>query len=198
MGRLVSVPKWDGSGEVTKRVPDDVLGAWPIGTGGGTRFQLPGEWFVDHEPRVSRRRFRDLPYALWESGADPSGGAAYRGGGATLDEVLHTWRKLTGRLREGDVKEVFGALREAYSRSVLKLLAEDPSRIPRGKTREQEAEDWVNRVLKAVSEQDSRHWIAKSRNPQLAQAAAEAGIKTSQDLQRIVREARAQGVGTWT
>jgi hypothetical protein len=198
MGRLVAVPKWDGSGAVQKRVPDDVVSAWPVGTGGGTRFQLPGEWFVDHEPRVGRRHFRDHPYTLYESGAAPGGGAALRGSAESLDEMMHLWRKLTGRLREGDVKELFTTLRDAYRHAVLDALTKDPARIPPGRTREEEAEAWVNRVLKAVSEQDSRHWIAKSRNPQLARAAAEAGIKSSQDLQRIVREARAQGIGTWT
>src|SRR5579859_3340338 len=87
MGRIVSVPKWNGSGEVKKRVPDDILSAWPIGTGGGTRFQLAGPWFIDHEPRMSRRHRRDRPYTLWESGGDPSGGAAERGSAATLDEM---------------------------------------------------------------------------------------------------------------
>jgi hypothetical protein len=198
MGRLVTVPRWDGSGEVQKRVPDEVVSAWPIGTGGGTRFQLPGDWFVDHEPRVARRHTRSRPYTLYESGGAPSGGAALRGEAATLDEVLHTWRKLTGRLRESDVKEIFTTLREAYRRTALVALEKDPSRIPQGLTREQEAEAWVDRVLNAVARQESRHWISKSRNPQLAHAAAEAGIKTSHDLQRIVREARAQGIGRWT
>ena len=59
------------------------------------RYWLPNGWFMDYEALVGLR-WAGQRYTIWEPGGDPSGCAAYRGGGNTQAEALATIAAVKG------------------------------------------------------------------------------------------------------
>lgn len=69
-------------GVLTMRVVDK----WNIGDH-TTRYRLENGWFIDRANTNAHRAY-GYKYSLWEPGASPTGGAAFRGGSSTLKAAI--------------------------------------------------------------------------------------------------------------
>lgn len=77
-----------------RKLPDGVIEKFCPGPKECTRYRLKNGWFIDHSPTVVHRHYTHEPYALWEPGGDPSGGAGYRGGETSLKRLIQKAKEL--------------------------------------------------------------------------------------------------------